>query len=152
MSISLVLVPIVIALTVTVKKTAIEGIRERGDELSMLDPILTIFSDTGLLVKTLEEHGLPVSVISDDKVLVKSNTYELHYNRANPGEAFYVSASGWNSPEELLAEFHCLENEYKSNVQSYTYNKLLKNLSASKMTVESETVLEDNSILLTVNF
>jgi len=56
-----------------------------------------------------------------------------------------------SDPGELLEELECLDKEYKQNVQSYTYEKLLAGLGANNMTLQSEEVLEDNSILLTID-
>jgi len=150
MSLSLVMVPLVIALSVTVKETAIKQLKTHREGF-ILKSMQTVFSDCKLLVKTLKEHGMPVTVISDNCVRVKSGKHELLYERSNSSEVFLVSASGWDNEEKLLSDITCLEKEYKSNVQSYTYNKLLQNLSESTMTIESETVLEDNSILLTIS-
>lgn len=58
-----------------------------------------------------------------------------------------------NSKEEiqtLQKELKQLEEEYSLNVQSFTYEKIKSSLE-SDMSIESEEVLEDNSILLTIN-
>ena len=48
-------------------------------------------------------------------------------------------------------EIDCFEREYLQNVQSYTYNKLVESLAENNMKIAEETVLEDNSIMLTID-
>jgi len=151
MSISLVLVPLAVALTVTLKETALDQMKKQRGSKDKLESLQTDFTNCELLSKTLQEHGLPVSIISDNCISVKIEKYELVYERPNSDEAFMVSARDWDGAEELMRHIDSLGKEYKSNVQTYTYDRLIQNLSGSDMTIESETVLEDNSILLTIN-
>ena len=142
MSISTLLMPIVIAAAATIKGT---------DWLDPEKPIETIFKDSGLLIKTLEERGVSANVISENKIHVKSGDYELRYERLDSSEAFNLTPVGWESKEKLLEDINCLESEYKMNVQSYTYNKLIQGLSKSDMRIESEKILEDNTIVITIS-
>jgi hypothetical protein len=147
----MIMVPIVIAASITIKETALDKLKQReGPAPPKLKPMQTVFNDSNLLIQTLREHGLSVTTISENKIYVKSGKHELHYERANTFEAFSVHAIGWDHTDQFLNDLACLENEYKMNVQSYSYDKLLQNLNESGMTLESETVLEDNSILLTI--
>jgi len=151
MSVSLILVPLAIALSVTLQETAFEQLKKKQRLPQKISSMETDFTDNALLAKTLHEHGLPVNEISDNLITVKTSNYELRYERTHVGEAFMVSASGWHDIDKLAFDINCFEKEYKSNVQSYTYNNLLKNLSENGMSIENEIVLEDNSILLTIN-
>ena len=150
MSISLVLVPLAVALAVTVKTTVFEKMQQQYGTASKLEPMPTTFKDCNLLIKTLKEHGLSVSAVSQNQLSVKTGKYELHYNRTTQDEAFWVSVEGWNNADELIEDINCLEKEYKLNVQSYTYDKLMSNISGAGMTVEEEVILEDDSIMLTI--
>lgn len=49
----------------------------------------------------------------------------------------------------LIDELDSIETEYNGNVQTYTYERVMNNL-PEDMVVESEEVLEDNSIVLTL--
>ena len=142
MSISTLMVPVVMVAAATVKGE---------DWLEPEKPIETIFNDSDLLAKTLNEHGVPVNIISENEIHVKSGGHELRYERANSSEAFVVTPVGWESKEKLLEDINCFENEYKRNVQSYSYNKLIQGLSRNNMRVESEKVLEDNTIVITIS-
>ena len=180
MSISLILLPLSIALGASVTTTAVSTVAagaavvgskavlavaaeahlrhlkhlrelyEKGQS-ETLPPLETIFNDIVLLKKTLEEHGLTVSVLSDNQLLCHIGDVLLDYSRQTAGESFNLTVSGLQNIDDFFNEMECFEREYKQNVQSYTYNKLMENLNESNMKVAEETVLEDNSILLTID-
>jgi len=111
----------------------------------------TVFTDMALLEKTLKEHGLSTSVVSDNQLLCQIGDALLDYSRQTAGEPFKVTISGQQNIDGFFNEMECFEREYKQNVQSYTYNKLMENVKESNMKIADETVLKDNSILLTVD-
>jgi len=157
MSVSLVLLPLAIALAATVGSsvTVVDVIREHRQKKqtanTTLPSIPTQFSDISLLEKTLREHGMSVELHSENELSCTTGAGGLTYRRNMAGEAFAVTVHGVSSLEELLGELECLQKEYGQNVQSYTYERLIQNLRESNMTLQSETVLEDNSILLTID-
>ena len=116
-----------------------------------IPPIETIFNDSSLLEKTLKEHGLSVSVLSDNRLVCQIGEVQLDYFRQTTGEPFLMTVSGLQNIDDFFDELECFEREYKQNVQSYTYNKLMENLNASSMKVTEETLLDDNSIMLTID-
>ena len=157
MSVSIVLLPMAIALIstvgtgVTVSSLIRERLQNKKGLQQEIEPIPTQFTNITLLEKTLTEHGLKVEVVSENELVCATENWRLTYQRVSAGSAFSVTASGPLDFDELIAELECFDEEYKQNVQSYTYNKLISNLAANNMTLHSETVLEDNSILLTIN-
>jgi hypothetical protein len=153
MSISIVLIPLAIALSLTVNSVVQTQIEQRDKERlgNQLAPMLTIFNDAALLEKTLREHGFSVTLVSEYEVICQVGTARLEYTRQALDEPFVVTVIGINNLDSFLAEMECFEREYRQNVQSYTYCKLMENLSANKMKVVEETVLEDNSIMLTID-
>ena len=44
-----------------------------------------------------------------------------------------------------------LNDEYGLNIQEMTYNKIKERLDSENMRLESETVMDDNSIVLTID-
>lgn len=153
MSISIILIPLAVALSVTAKaavETQIEN-KAKGQTVTQLAPMQTIFNDLTLLEQTLREHGLAVTVVSENKLICKAGEASLEYTRALSGEPFWVTVSGVKNVDNFISEMECFEREYNQNVQSYTYNKLVENLSGSDMKVAEETILDDNSILLTID-
>ena len=128
----------------------LRGLYEK-DQNETLPSIETFFNDVTLLKKTLEEHGLFVSVLSDNQLLCQVGDVSLDYFRSTAEEPFSVTVSGLQNADDFFSEMECFEREYRQNVQSYTYNKLVENLNESSMKIREETVLEDNSILLTID-
>lgn len=116
-----------------------------------IPPIETIFNDGNLLEKTLREHGLPISVISENKMVCQINNIQLNYIRNDNTSPFFLSITGIKDINTFWEELDCFEHEYLQNVQSYTYNELVEKLANNKMQIAEETVLEDNSILLTID-
>ena len=149
MSISLILMPLAIALAVTVKASIGDKFEIINDE--QLPPVETIFNDTELLIKTLTEHGVTVTVISENKITCCFDDITLTYSRQSNNEHFYVHIAGVKDYDKFFTEISCFECEYKQNVQSFTYNSIIESLDENNMKVVNETVLEDNSILLTID-
>lgn len=157
MSVSLILLPMAIALAATVGSgvTAVDILREhrkkRRTAHTELPPIPTRFTDISLLEKTLREHGLSPEIHTENELSCTTGNGGLTYRRDVCVDAFTVTIDGLSSPEELLEELECLQEEYGQNVQSYTYERLITSLRENNMTLHSESVLEDNSILLTID-
>ena len=51
----------------------------------------------------------------------------------------------------IYEQLNAIDEEYKKNVQSYTYNKVVEKLKQTNMNIESEEVMEDDSLVLTIN-
>ena len=155
MSLTLSLVPLVIAIGASLSSASVGiltaqtggAVSERGG----LPEVETIFQDSALLVKTLTEHGIAVDAVSDDEFIAETESGRLHYYRRAAEGPFLLKASDVSDLQELLDSLDALENEYGRNVQKFTYDKILCSLAEHGMTLESEEVLEDDSILLTLN-
>ena len=149
MSMSVFLVPLAIALCATASET-ISDIVDKCRNSNHYEPIQTKFNDHDLLVKTLEEHGLNVAVYGNNKIAVTSGAGRLIYERDNANLPYSIDLKDVSNIDCLANDLSELENEYDRNVQSFTYNKVLKNL-PSDMTIIEDEVLEDESILLTIS-
>lgn len=143
----------VLAVAAEVNARHIDHLRElyQKSQNAELPPMESIFTDIALLEKTLREHGLAVEVLSENKLVCTAGITQLEYARNAAGEPFFVTVKGVEDVEQFFEEMACFEREYRQNVQSFTYNKLMDSLAANHMTVAEETVLEDNSILLTID-
>lgn len=143
----------VLAVAAEVNARHIDHLRDlyQKNQSAELPPMESIFTDMDLLEKTLREHGLAVEIVSENKLVCTAGGTQLEYTRNAAGEPFLVTVKGIEDVNGFFEEMACFEREYRQNVQSFTYNKLLDNLAANKMTIAEETVLEDNSILLTID-
>jgi hypothetical protein len=63
---------------------------------------------------------------------------------------YSVEIQGLPNLRPLFEDLATLDEDYKRNVQAAVYNTLKGRIAEQHMTVESEQVTEDNSILLTL--
>lgn len=152
MSVSLTLVPLAIAVGVSLTASSTALLVQHRNKPSATIPVLeTAFQNCELLQKTLTQHGLQVQTISENELLVRSESGVLRYFRQDSSLPYSLELSNISNMRELLDSVDELENEYGRNVQSFTYNKVMTSLCEHGMSVDSEEILEDDSILLTLN-
>ncbi len=114
----------------------------------------TAFMDKDLLIKTLDEHGVANikegEVWEKGKITGQVDNYTLTFERESENQPYYLKITCLDSdnPEEKLND---LSSEYALNTQEETYLNILDKLKDNNMELESEEVLDDNTIVLTVN-
>jgi hypothetical protein len=153
MSLTLTLVPAPIALSSPLTSSAVGILTslELKDGCPDLPAVDTIFLDAAMLLQTLQEHGLSVNKISDQEYTVQTEAGFLRYFRSASDAPFQVEAKRIKDPNQLLHSLDLLENEYGRNVQRFTYETIRCNLQQHGMSLASEEVLEDDTILLTID-
>ncbi len=153
MSLTLTLLPATLALSTTLTGSAVGLLTslDLSDGCPDLPAVDTCFADGTLLVRTLTEHGLNVEKISENEFVVETESGRLRYFRSSAEEAFQVEASRIKDPEALIRALDQLENEYGRNVQQFTYETIRCNLARHGMKLENEELLEDDTILLTLD-
>lgn len=150
MSFTALLVPLAVAV-ITASVSGVAGIVEACEHAKdgKSEKIETKFSDEKLLMKTLLEHGVPVQVLSPDALIADFGTGKLLYERSSPTGPYTMQLFDVRDMDAVICNVKAIETEYGSNVQSYTYDRVKANLPEG-MQVQSEQVLDDNSILLTL--
>lgn len=152
MSVTLTLVPLAVAVGLSLTAGSVALLNQRNNDVEIENLQLeTAFTDATLLQKTLSEHGLNVEVLGENEMIVRSESGELRYYRSSVGEAFSLGLRNICNMQELLDSVDELENEYGRNVQSFTYNKVMTSLIEHGMSVDTEEIMEDDSIVLTLN-
>ena len=152
MSVTLTLVPLAIAVGITLTAASSAMLTQQKEKPHAQLPVLeTAFTDANLLHKTLTQHGLQVHSIHENELTVRSASGTLRYFRQNNTQPFQLQISNVCNMRELLDSVDELENEYGRNVQTFTYNKVMNSMQEHGMTVDQEEILEDDSILLTLN-
>ena len=153
---SSVIIPI--ATTVAVENAKKEGAKEENcedihiftEKALLSNTFETPFNDIEVLIKTLEEHGVDITERSDCKVVGVCDKYILSFEKSDFEKPFYLTAK--YDDEKLFTEtLNDLNTEYSVNVQESTYLSLLEKLKENNLEIAEEEVLEDNSIVLTVN-
>ena len=110
----------------------------------------TPFVDKNILLKTLEEHG--ATSINDDNLGISCNIdrYTLVFSRENTDQPYKLRMkySNENSATEKLDD---ISSEYTLNVQEDTYMNIIEKIKDNNMEIENEEVMDDNTIVLTIN-
>lgn len=110
----------------------------------------TPFTDKNILLKTLEEHGIKNIAEWETGLSGEVEGYKLIFEKLAADKPYTVriSCSENDNAEEKVGD---LNNEYALNVQEDAYLHILDKLKENNMQIEEEEVMEDNTIVLTVN-
>lgn len=150
MSLTMVLIPMAVALCVSSAETVV-AIKEKCARTSMgeVEDIQTRFTDDLLLYETLIQHGVKITVRDENHIEAIFQMGKIIYHRDSVGQNYKMKIVDVLNVDDLVFNLDLLEKEYDSNVQSYTYNRVISNI-PDNMKINSEEVLEDDSILITI--
>jgi len=110
----------------------------------------TNFRDGELLFRTLKEFGVnPTRHGSEIRCQAEKST--LTFRQAGADGPYGVEVTNAPDLRKVYEYLSTVDEEYKRCVQAMVVEKLKERAADREMTVESEQVLEDNSILLTLN-
>ncbi|EJP6474062.1 hypothetical protein NHI66_003454 [Clostridium botulinum] len=110
----------------------------------------TNFKEKELLLKTLKECRVYPEELSNEDIQCNTKECKLIFHKEDGGN-YNVEIEDTSSLKNIYHSLSIIDEEYKHNVQEYTYKKVIEKLNATDMHIDNEEVLEDNSILLTVN-
>lgn len=123
---------------------------KKEQELEELEALETCFADSDILRRTLLEHGL-VAEERENEFVVTTKAGSIRFFRQEENGAFYALPFDLRLPEELGKCADEIEAEYMLNVQKDNYQLLKGQLGErADMQLESESMLEDGTILLTI--
>ena len=111
----------------------------------------TAFMDKDLLIKTLKEHGCDQFKENfDNSFSCRVEGFKVDLYRQSEEEPYRIkiSCAQDENYEEFLGD---LNSEYALNTQEETYIKIKERLSAQNLKINEEEILEDNTIMLTIN-
>ncbi len=121
-----------------------------NDESTVVYTYKTNYTDKGILLNTLTEHGAEEIVETGDEISCKLFGMEMVYYKKDNSQGYTLDITQVSNMKECEGLITDLNDEYGLNIQEMTYNKIKERLDKENMRLESETVLEDNSIVLTV--
>lgn len=110
----------------------------------------TVFMDKDILIKTLDEHGVTNIEGNDTHIQGKIENFSLSFYREDTSKPYIMKIFGAQE-YDTTGIVSDIDTEYAMNVQEETYIKLKERLEEKKLEIESEEVLEDDSIVITVN-
>jgi hypothetical protein len=142
MSVSLVLVPVVIAAAgvLFVKVEPLEN-----DEIIYK----TKMKDALILQEAVINLEYQPNILNKEEMEIQLEDGNIVFQK-NEDNTFQVMFSENMSQEQVEAVISEIYDEYTTLVQQQTYEKLLENIKHRNLILESEEVTEDNSIVLTL--
>ena len=153
MSLVVTMTSVAIIAGITVSQATLSAVAlavSNGNEEEVEEGMETSFVDVNLLVKTLEELECHVKKNNENEIFVATTCGNLKYMRKDSSEPFKMYLDEITDVQGVLENIRSFEQDYGRNVQEYTYNHVKSNL-ADGMTIAEEEVLEDDSIILTIN-
>ena len=110
----------------------------------------TNYTDKGILLNTLTEHGAEEITEDADEITCKLFGMEMVYHKKDASSAYTLDITQVSDKSECQDVINDLNEEYGLNIQEMTYNKIKERLEQENMRLESESVMEDSSIVLTI--
>lgn len=163
MSISVSIIPVALLCYVVPKLIDIKGIKETikdtGNTYIHLEEDITHeilnqefdtnFIDKDTLLKTLIEHGATDIIENSGDISCNCEAFYLEFFK--PQDLPYKVFMSYNGNKNIDNFLNDINTEYSANVQEISYNKIKDNLEAQNLEIEEEEILEDNTIVLTIN-
>ena len=110
----------------------------------------TPFTDETILTKTLEEHGMTNITKWENGLSGEMDNYKLIFEKPSYDKPYNlrITCLEQDDAEEKVSD---ISGEYALNVQEDAYLHIIDKLKENNMQIEEEEVMEDNTIVLTVN-
>ncbi len=109
----------------------------------------TVFMDEEVLEKTLQEYGFNDYTVENGTIVCKLGNFSVEfYRKVNEPYMMKISCSDSSQCEEFISD---IQSEYAQNVQEESYIKIKERLKKHNLQIEKEEVLDDDSIMITVN-
>ena len=131
--------------------------RAAGRDLRYINDISTAvytystnYTDKGMLLNTLVEHGAEEIAENGDEVSCKLFGMEMIYYKKDGSAGYILDITQVSDKAGCEDVINDLNEEYGLNIQEMTYNKIKERLDSENMRLESEVVMDDNSIILTI--
>jgi hypothetical protein len=109
----------------------------------------TSFMDAKLLLESLREFGAQPVQTDTGNIFCQIGECELRFTQRD-GQAFSAEIRGAPSMEEARKHLANLDEDYRRCVQTAVYEKVKARAESRGLMLESEEVLEDRTILMTL--
>jgi hypothetical protein len=126
-------------------------LRKINDVSTTVYTYKTNYTEKGILLNTLTEHGAEEISEHGDEISCKLFGMEMVYYKKDGSEGYTLDITQITNLSECKDLINDLNEEYGLNIQEMTYNKIKERLDKENLRLESETVMEDNSIVLTID-
>ena len=122
-----------------------------NDQSTIVYTYNTNYTDKGILLNTLTEHGATELVENGDEISCKLFGMEMVYYKKDTTCGYVLDITQVSNKGECEDVINDLNEEYGLNIQEMTYNKIKERLEQENMRLESESIMDDNSIVLTID-
>lgn len=133
-----------------INQAAGRDVRYINDVSTTIYTYNTNYTDKGVLLNTLYEHGAEEIAEDGETVTCKLFNMEMKYYKQDTG-AYSLDITQISNQSECEDIINDLNEEYGLNIQEITYNKIKERLEQENLHLDGETVLDDNSIVLTID-
>jgi hypothetical protein len=110
----------------------------------------TNFRDGALLTQALTTHGVRPQVELDGTIVAQVSTAILRFT-GSEGSPYQVQVLNAPSIQGVFQYLSELEDDYRERVQAATYTVLRQRIVDTNLRLETEEILEDNTIVLTLS-
>lgn len=110
----------------------------------------TNFNDEELLMKTLMEYNTNPVKDGNGDIILNIAGNNLRFNKTGD-DPYNVEIKTGGNIKQIFNDLTLIDDDYNRNVQTNTYENLKKNLADKDLNIASEEVLDDNSIVITIN-
>ena len=138
------------ALFDNLNKAAGRDLRMINDSMTAIYTYKTNYTDKGILINTLTEHGAEGITEHGDEVSCRLYGMEMVYKKNKDSSGYELEITQVTDTTECEGVINDLNDEYGMNIQEMTYNKIKERLDRENMRLVSESVMDDNSIVLTI--
>lgn len=121
-----------------------------GNRLDQVVCYPTNFRDRDLLFEVLRDFGIEPKELADGSIRCKLQKSRLKFTQLG-GEPFHVEITNSPDLQDLYDYLSELDDDYKKCIQTAAYEKIKARAAARNLTVESEEILADKTVLLTLN-
>ena len=136
------------------EKTMQNGsVKYTQEDIKLLSQVYeTPFLDNELLVRTLEEYGIKIVKNEENCVTGEIERVKMNFVREDKSQPYKMSMKFPSDCDKMQEEIaQNLYEEYGSNTQEETYIKIKEKIENTNMYIEDEEILDDDSIVLTIN-
>lgn len=149
MSVSILLIPAVLILSEVLSK---DEIKRASENKQTMNRISTTFKDMEILKSTIESYGANIISFNTNNLICEVENIKMEFTKVAQEPINLSIKSNIESIDELHHHIKLIDEEYKYNVQEYTYSMLKEKLKKNhNLTLEKEEVTEDDAIILTLN-
>lgn len=114
----------------------------------------TNFADSAMLKNTLTNYGISCvekSTLDSEIFECDINNIKLILSKKTDEQVYYAEIIHTGNLSSAYFHLNNLDEEYKKNIQTATYKKVLSKVRQSNnMYIEDEHILEDNTLVITV--